>query len=51
MDPDGLHPTVGSELADVVAKLRSIVLQQSGLTGDVPVEWRLANVTPVSKKS
>ena len=52
MGPDGLHPTVGSELADVVAKLLSTILQLSGLTGDVlPVEWRLANVTHVSKKS
>ncbi len=38
------------ELADVVAKPLSIILRQSWLTGDVPVDWRLANVTPIFKK-
>ncbi|KAJ7419083.1 disks large-associated protein [Willisornis vidua] len=28
-----------------------VILQQSWLTKDVPVDWRLANVTPVYKKS
>jgi len=34
----------------VVAKPLSIILQQSWLTGDVPEDWRLANVTPIFKK-
>ena len=38
------------ELADVVAKPHSIILQQSWLTRDVPVDWRLANVMPIFKK-
>ena len=50
MGPDGLHPRVQRELADVVAKTLSIILQQSWLTGDVPEDWRLANVTPIFKK-
>ena len=50
MGPDGLHPRVLRELADVVAKPLSIILQQSWLTGDVPEDWRLANVTPIFKK-
>ena len=45
-----MHPRMLSEFADVVAKPLSISLRQSWLTGDVPVDWRLANVTPIFKK-
>ncbi|KAK4818597.1 hypothetical protein QYF61_015459 [Mycteria americana] len=38
------------ELADVLTKPLSIIYQQSWLTGEVPVDWRLANVTPIFKK-
>ena len=50
MGPDGLHPKVLRELADVVARPLSIILWQSWLTGDVLVDWRLANVTSIFKK-
>ena len=50
MGPDGLHPRVLRELAGVVAKTLSIIFQLSWLTADVPVDWRLANVTPIFKK-
>ena len=50
MGPDGLHPTVLRELADVLAKTLSIILQQSWLTRNIPVDWRLANVMPICKK-
>ena len=50
MGPDGLHPRVRRELADVVAKPLPIILWQSWLIGDVPVDWRLANVMPIFKK-
>ena len=48
---DGLHPRVLRESADVVAKPPSIILWQSWLTGDVPVDWKLANVMPIFKNS
>ena len=50
MGPDGIHPRVLSELADVLAKPTSITYQQSWLTGEVPVGWKLANVMPISKQ-
>ncbi|KAK4831113.1 hypothetical protein QYF61_015416 [Mycteria americana] len=38
------------ELAEVLTKPLSIIYQQSWLTGEVPVDWRLANVTPIFRK-
>ncbi|KAK4825038.1 hypothetical protein QYF61_023042 [Mycteria americana] len=50
MGPDEIHPRVLKELADVLTKPLSIIYQQSWLTGEVPADWRLANVTPICKK-
>ncbi|KAF1534907.1 hypothetical protein FQV19_0007770, partial [Eudyptula minor] len=50
MGPDGIHPRVLRELAEELAKPLSIIYQQSWLMGEVPDDWRLANVTPIYKK-
>ncbi|KAK4823954.1 LOW QUALITY PROTEIN: hypothetical protein QYF61_008340 [Mycteria americana] len=50
MGPDDIHPRVLKELADVLTKPLSIIYQQSWLTGEVPVEYRLANMIPIFKK-
>ncbi len=50
MGLDGLHCRVLRDLADVVAKPLSIIFWQSWLAGDVPVDWKLANVMPIFKK-
>ncbi|GAB0208059.1 mitochondrial enolase superfamily member 1 [Grus japonensis] len=50
MGPDGIHPRVLRELVEELAKPLSIIYQQSWLTGEVPDDWRLANVTPIYKK-
>ncbi|KAK4814045.1 hypothetical protein QYF61_006552 [Mycteria americana] len=50
MGPDEIHPRVLKELADVLTKPLSIIYQQSWLTGEVPADWRLANVTPPRQK-
>ncbi|KGL97655.1 RNA-directed DNA polymerase from mobile element jockey, partial [Charadrius vociferus] len=50
MGLDGIHPRVLRELAEVLTKTLSIICQQSWLTGEVPVDWRLANVTSIYKK-
>ncbi|KAK4823974.1 hypothetical protein QYF61_008593 [Mycteria americana] len=50
MVPDGIHPRLLRELAEVLTKPLSILYEQSWLTREVPVDWRLANVTPMYKK-
>ncbi|PKU41447.1 rna-directed dna polymerase from mobile element hypothetical protein [Limosa lapponica baueri] len=51
LEQDGIHPRVLRELADVLIELLSILYQQSWLTGEIPVDWRLANVTPIRKRA
>jgi len=50
MGPNGMHPRVLRELADVIAGPLSIIFERSCRTGEVPKGWRKANVTPVFKK-
>ncbi|GAB0178858.1 mitochondrial enolase superfamily member 1 [Grus japonensis] len=50
MGPDGMHPQVLSELADVIARPLLIIFVQSRQLGEVPENWRKANVTPNFKK-
>jgi len=41
---------VRRELADVTAEPLSIISERSWRTGEVPEDWRKANVTPIFKK-
>ncbi|KFQ35884.1 hypothetical protein N332_03285, partial [Mesitornis unicolor] len=50
MGPYEIRPRVLRELAEVLTKPLSIIYQQSWLTEEVPVDGRLANVTPIYKK-
>ncbi|KFO77701.1 RNA-directed DNA polymerase from mobile element jockey, partial [Cuculus canorus] len=50
MGPDGIHPSVLKELADMLAKPLSIIFQQSWLSGEVPLDWRLPDVIHIYKK-
>ncbi|KGL77946.1 hypothetical protein N309_03408, partial [Tinamus guttatus] len=48
--PDGMHPRVLRELADVIARPLSIICERSWRTREAPEDWKKANVTPVFKK-
>ncbi|XP_064294800.1 lipoxygenase homology domain-containing protein 1 [Phalacrocorax carbo] len=50
MGPGGIHPRVLRELAEALTKALSILYQQSWLTREAPVDWRVANVMPTYKK-
>ncbi|CAM4331600.1 unnamed protein product [Lepidochelys olivacea] len=50
MGPDALHPRVLKELADVIAEPLAIIFENSWRSGEVPDDWKKANVVPVFKK-
>uniref|UniRef100_A0A8B9PKM6 Reverse transcriptase domain-containing protein n=1 Tax=Apteryx owenii TaxID=8824 RepID=A0A8B9PKM6_APTOW len=50
MGPDGMHPRVLRQLADVTARPLSNIFERSWRTGEVPDDWKKANVIPVFKK-
>ena len=51
MGLDRHHPQVLRELVGVIAVLLSAIYRHFWLSGEVPEDWRLANVTPIYKKS
>ncbi|PKU27592.1 rna-directed dna polymerase from mobile element jockey- hypothetical protein [Limosa lapponica baueri] len=50
MGPDGMHPLMLRELADVIAGPLSIIFERSWRTEEVPEDWRKASITPAFKK-
>jgi len=50
MEPDEIHPRVLRELVEELAKTLSIICPQSWVTGEVPDDWRIANVMSIYKK-
>lgn len=48
--PDGTHPRVLKEAADVLAFPLAMVFQKSVNEGFVPNDWKLADITPIFKK-
>uniref|UniRef100_A0A670K9H8 Reverse transcriptase domain-containing protein n=1 Tax=Podarcis muralis TaxID=64176 RepID=A0A670K9H8_PODMU len=48
--PDELHPRVLKELADVISEPLAVIFENSWRTGEVPADWRRANVVPIFKK-
>ncbi|PKU47313.1 rna-directed dna polymerase from mobile element jockey- hypothetical protein [Limosa lapponica baueri] len=50
MVPDNIHLRVLRDLADMVVRLLSIIFEKPWRSGDVPEDWKKANVTPIYKK-
>jgi len=50
MGSENNHPRMLRELADIIARLLSTVLEKSWRPGDIPEYWKQANVTPIYKK-
>ena len=50
MGPDGIHPKVLREMADVVAEPLSIISEKLWLSGEVPDDWQKGNIFPIFKK-
>ena len=47
---DSIHPVILRQLAQQLAKPLSMMFTRSMKSGQVPQDWRLANVTPIFKK-
>ena len=48
--PDGIHPRVLKELAKELKMPLFIIFRKSLDTGILPKVWKIANVSPISKK-
>ncbi|XP_062814382.1 F-box/LRR-repeat protein 2 isoform X4 [Anolis carolinensis] len=48
--PDQLHPKVLKELADVISEPLAIIFESSWRTGEVPEDWRRANLQDLSSR-
>ena len=48
--PDNIGPRVLNELADDIAPILLLIYRRSRASGEVPADWRTANVAPALKK-
>ena len=48
--PDTISTRLLKETAEVTAPILKLIFEKSLATGEVPYDWRIANVTPVYKK-
>ena len=51
MGQNEIHPRVLRKLAEVIAEPLSIICRRSLLIGEVPGDWRFANMTPIYMKN
>ncbi|KFP75376.1 RNA-directed DNA polymerase from mobile element jockey, partial [Apaloderma vittatum] len=50
MGPNAIHPRVLKELADEVAGPLAIVFERSWQSGEVPTDWKRANIDTIFSK-
>ena len=50
MGPDEIHPWVMKEMVDEVAKPLSIIFERLWQSGEVPLDWKRGNITPLSSR-
>ncbi|GAB0204441.1 phosphatidylinositol 4-phosphate 5-kinase type-1 beta [Grus japonensis] len=50
MGPDDTHLRALRQLADVIERPPSTIFEKSWRSGDIPEDWKKANVTPIYKK-
>ncbi|KAJ7400326.1 hypothetical protein BTVI_106395 [Pitangus sulphuratus] len=50
MGPDGIHPRILKELADVITKPLSMIFEWSRESREVPADWKLVNIDLIFKK-
>lgn len=48
MDPDRMHPQVLRELVDIIVRPLLVIFDHS--LGEMPKDWRKANVNPIFRK-
>ena len=48
--PDGLPPRILKELSSQIAPILTKIVRMSLETGEIPDDWRTANVSPIFKK-
>ena len=48
--PDEIHPRMVKELVDYITTLLFIIMKKSLITGNLPDDWKLADVSPIFKK-
>ena len=50
LGPDGIHPRILKELSNTISIPLSIILQASIDSGELPEDWKCANITALFKK-
>ena len=48
--PDGIHPKLLKECAEIIAKPLYLIFSKSLESGVVPTDWKLTNISPIHKK-